>query len=141
MDERPSKSADDLASSLETVLAAERVSGLRRLSGGASRETWAFDASFGSSDAARSLILQRQREGSERDMGLEATLLRVARAGGVRVPEVVAASTDPGPLGAPYMITGLVPGETIARKILRDPEFERARAALPAQLGQALAAL
>jgi aminoglycoside phosphotransferase (APT) family kinase protein len=74
-------------------------------------------------------------------MGLESALLRVARAGGVRVPEVVAASTDPELLGAPFMITGLVPGETIARKILRDPEFEPARAALPAQLGQALAAL
>ena len=34
-----------------------------------------------------------------------------------------------------------VPGETIARRILRDERFAAARVALPAQLGQALAAL
>jgi aminoglycoside phosphotransferase (APT) family kinase protein len=39
------------------------------------------------------------------------------------------------------MVVRRVPGETIARKILRDDQYTEARAALPGQLGRALAAL
>jgi aminoglycoside phosphotransferase (APT) family kinase protein len=87
------------------------------------------------------LILQRQRAGSERDITLEADVLRVVRATGVPVAEVVASSRDPDVLGAPFMVLTAVPGETIARRILRDDRFAGARAALPSQLGFALATL
>ena len=45
------------------------------------------------------------------------------------------------PLGAPFIVTRRVDGETIARKILRDDEFAPARPKLAAQIGEALAAL
>ena len=130
----------DLAGRLASVLGAQGIEGLRRLSGGASRETWSFIAVDGSG-IRRSLILQRQRAGSERDIAVEAAAVRSAGVGGVPVAEVVASSTDPEVLGAPFMIVTEVPGETIARRILRDDRFAAARLALPAQLGQALAAL
>ena len=130
----------ELAGRLASVLGADRVDGLRHLSGGASRETWSFSA-VDTSGARRPLILQRQRAGSERDIAVEAAVLRAAGAGGVPVAEVVASSTDPDVLGAPFMVVTEVPGETIARRILRDERFVTARQALPAQLGQALAAL
>jgi aminoglycoside phosphotransferase (APT) family kinase protein len=130
----------DLAGRLASVLDADGIVGLRQLSGGASRETWSFTALDGSG-ISRSLILQRQRAGSERDIAVEAAAVRAAGAGGVPVAEVVAASTDPEVLGAPFMIVTEVPGETIARRILRDERFAVAREALPTQLGRALAAL
>ena len=130
----------DLAGRLASVLGADRIDGLRQLSGGASRETWSFVAVVGSG-IHRSLILQRQRAGSERDIAVEAAAVRAAGADGVPVAEIVASSTDPDALGAPFMILTEVPGETIARRILRDERFAAARAALPAQLGEALAAL
>ena len=123
----------DLAAALASVLHANDVSEVVRLSGGASRETFRFTAD------GRPLILQRQRGGDIRNMGLEADVLRVARAAGVPVAELVASSTDPSVLGAAFMVLSAVDGETIARKILRDDEFAEARRLLPGQLGVALA--
>ena len=124
----------DLAASLGVIVGAEQVTGLTRLSGGASRETWRFEAD------GRPLVLQRQRPGGGRDMSLEAALLVAARSAGVPTAALVASGADDG-LGAPYLVMSAVEGETIARKILRDEEFAAARAALPAQLGDALARL
>ena len=118
---------------LAEVLGAERVSGLTRLSGGASRETFLFEA-----DGQR-YVLQRQRAGDVRDMGNEAAVLRAAFAAGVPVAELVASSNVPSEIGSAFMISRAVEGETIARKILRDPEFAEARRLLPGQLGAALA--
>jgi aminoglycoside phosphotransferase (APT) family kinase protein len=144
-------SAEDLASALAGALGTDAgaITGLRRLSGGASRETWAFDA------GGRPLILQRARPGGPGTAGMatEAALLRAAAAEGVPVPGVVATgaarSEDidgagrSGPagagLGAAWMVVDRVPGETIARKILRDDEFSAARPLLAAQCGEALA--
>ena len=91
-------SHDDLARDLSALLGATQVSDLRRLSGGASRETWQFRADD------RPLILQRQRTGDVRDMAAEFAVLRAARANGVRVPEVIQASADPSVLGAAFMV-------------------------------------
>ncbi len=124
---------DDLANALAVVLGAHEVADLTRLSGGASRDTFHFVAD------GRALILQRQRAGDVRDMGLEALVLRAAGASGAPVATVVASSTDPSALGCSFMIMTAVEGETIARKILRDPEFARARTLLAAQMGAALA--
>lgn len=123
----------DLATLLADTLGVAQVDGLQRLSGGASRETWRFGAD------GRSLIVQRQRAGDERDMLTEAAVLRVAGEGGVPVPRLVAARrTDD---GAAFMILEAVEGETIARKIQRDAEYESARTRLVADLGTALAAV
>lgn len=128
----------ELADALSHVLDARSIDGLARLSGGASRETWTFTAD------GRRLVLQRQRSGDVRDMGVEAAVLRAAHAAGVRVPELVAsgsvADVDD-PVGASYMILEHVEGETIARKILRDDEYTRAREVLVDDMARSLAAL
>ncbi len=130
--------ADDpvalLAAQLRDALDVKQIDHLVRLSGGASRETWRFIAD------GRDLILQRQRTGDVRDMGVEIAALRAARAAGVPVAEVVTASATAADIGAGYMVLTAVEGETIARKILRDAEFADARRVLPRQLGAALAA-
>jgi aminoglycoside phosphotransferase (APT) family kinase protein len=126
---------EDLARALAEVLGATEVTDVVRLSGGASRETFRFAAD------GRPLILQRQRGGDIRDMGVEASVLRAVHAVGMPTAEVIASSTDPSGVGAAFMVLGLVEGETIARKILRDADFEAARRDLPSQLGRALAQL
>jgi aminoglycoside phosphotransferase (APT) family kinase protein len=125
----------DLAAGLRVALGAVEINGLTRLSGGASRETWRFEAD------GRPLVLQRQRAGADRDMAVEVDALRAAAAAGVPTATVVAASTDDGDLGASYMVLSYVEGETIARKILRDNVYEPARCALPSELAVALAGI
>ena len=113
------------------------VGSLRRLSGGASRETWSFVLG-----GDRRLILTRFPPGpSKTGMTREAALLRAAAAAGVPVPELVDASDDPSVLGAPFLVAEHVDGETIPRKILRDPEFAEARPKLARQCGEILARL
>jgi aminoglycoside phosphotransferase (APT) family kinase protein len=115
------------------------VADLQRLSGGASRETWAFAL-----DGAE-LILQRERPGGIRTgggMAAEAGLIRAAAAEGVPVADVVATGDGEGDgLGGPWVVARRVDGETIPRRILRDDDFAVARAALTAQCGAALAAI
>jgi aminoglycoside phosphotransferase (APT) family kinase protein len=133
--------ADDrLAAGLGAALPGT-VTGLRRLSGGASRETWSFDL-MDSDGATRPLVVQIERPGGRMGTGIatEATLLREAEHAGVPVARVVASGNDDG-LGAPWLVVERVEGETIPRKLLRDPEFAEARAQLPAQCGRALAAI
>ena len=120
-----------------------QIEGLRRLSGGASRETWAFDLVSGG--ARQELILQRLRPGasaSSSGVGVqtEAALLRAAAQHGVPVAGVVA-SDDGTVLGSPGMVVERLGGETIARKLLRDDEWAQARDRLGAQVGAACAAI
>jgi aminoglycoside phosphotransferase (APT) family kinase protein len=135
------------AGDLAGVLGAHELQGLRRLSGGASRETWAFDAD------GRPLILQRERPGGVASgaMGTEVALLRAAWEAGVPVPAVVVFggdvdddvrgnAVDARALGSSWMVVERIDGETIPRRILRDEEFASARPLLTAQCGRALAA-
>lgn len=131
--------ADDavtrLGEQLSTVMGGATVAGLRRLSGGASRETWTFSA------GDERLVLQRTREGGLRRLEVEVAVLRAAAAAGVPVPEVVFDGSRSDALERPFMIVREVPGETIARKILRDDVHARAREVLPRQLAHAAARL
>jgi aminoglycoside phosphotransferase (APT) family kinase protein len=113
------------------------IGALRRLTGGASRETWSFEA------GGDRFVLQRERSGSPRTgaMAVEATMLRAAARAGVPVPTLVSASGEPGELGAGYLVSRFVEGETIARKILRDDDFAEARRRLAGDCGRALAAI
>jgi len=70
----------------------------------------------------------------------EFTLLAAAGAAGVPVPRVRWCADDADGLGSAFVMD-FVPGETIARKLLRDPEYAAARAALPEQLASALACI
>jgi aminoglycoside phosphotransferase (APT) family kinase protein len=127
-----------LADALAAVLGAGAVTGVARLSGGASRETWAFTAD------GTPLILQCERPGGLRKAGMatEVGLLRAAGAAGVPVPGVVSSDAEAAAaeaLGSSWMIVDRVEGETIARKILRDDAYAAARPVLAAQCGDALA--
>ena len=133
---------EGLADALAAVLGARAVTEVARLSGGASRETWAFTAD------GTPLILQRERPGGLRKAGMatEVGLLRAAGAAGVPVPGVVSSDAEAAAapaaadaLGSSWMIVDRVEGETIARKILRDDAYAAARPVLAAQCGDALA--
>jgi len=74
-------------------------------------------------------------------MTREADLFRAAAAAGVPVPDLIDAGDDPEILGSAFLVTAHVEGETIPRKILRDPEFAHARPKLARQCGEILARL
>jgi len=134
----------DVQAGLSALFEGAVVESVERLSGGASRETYAFEVVHG--DGRREqMILQRERPGgalrSGGGMQTEAALLRAAWDAGVPVAPVVTSGGADSPLGAPFLVSRKVEGETIARKILRDEAYAGARARLAGQLGEALAAL
>ena len=128
-----------LARAAVSRLEADRVDGLRRLSGGASQETWSFDAWRGGEKLE--LILRRAPGGgrSSTAVGLadEARLQRLARTAEVPVARMWFELEPPDGLGDGYVMER-VAGETIARKILRDDEFAAARQVLARQCGRVL---
>ncbi|MGH0030643.1 MAG: phosphotransferase family protein, partial [Myxococcota bacterium] len=139
----------DLAERLtQRVLAripeARGVEGLRRLSGGASQETWSFDAVTGKGPLP--LILRRRPGGasgpSDGAMALpletEAELVGLAGKNGVPVPQVRFVLAPEDELGSGYVMERLA-GETIPRRILRDDAFADARPRLARQCGEILA--
>jgi len=136
--------ADELEPRLAAVLEPALGSGtaiedLRTLTGGASRTTWAFDATTGGQQ--RSLIL---RIGPPDDvhagMELEARAQAAAAAVGAPVPHVLVADDSVGPLGNPFLICDAIDGETIVRRIQRRLD-DTARARLLRQCADALAAI
>jgi aminoglycoside phosphotransferase (APT) family kinase protein len=119
------------------VLGPVEIDGLRQLSGGASRETWSFSAN------GRALILRRDppgRPGMPGSMRLEADAMRACRRAELAVPEVLV-DDDGAVLGTAGLVMSHVHGETLARKILRDDEYENARAHLVDDIGVFLAGL
>jgi aminoglycoside phosphotransferase (APT) family kinase protein len=150
----PRRTPDDVAAALGRRLGGT-VQDLRPLSGGASRLTSSFDlrADGGGADGrggasaapVRRLILQLDRgdglaQGGRADA--EAALLRAAHDAGVPVPSVVAVGDGvDDELGAGWLVVERLEGETIPRKILRDPEWSGARRALTQQCARALAAI
>ena len=136
--------SERLARDVARRLGAETVAieKLHRLAGGASREIWAFDAVLPGGGVER-LVLRRDPPGhhvhsSRRD---EFALLAAAHAAGLRVPRVRWCEEDAAVLGSPFFVMDFVPGETLARRLLRDDEYAPARAALPGQLAEALAGI
>lgn len=87
-----------------------RVTGLRRLAGGASREIWSLDVAIERAPDHREtlpLVLRKDppgRVGDGGDRGTEFRVLRAAHRGGVRVPRVHWGSCDPAILGAPFFL-------------------------------------
>jgi aminoglycoside phosphotransferase (APT) family kinase protein len=118
------------------------IENARRLSGGASQETWSFDIVH--STGVTGAILRRAPEGygaaPERAAGLpaEAALMQRAYEAGVPSPRVLHVLVPKDNLGTGF-IMDRVAGETIPRKILRDDEFATARPKLARQLGKVLA--
>ena len=120
------------------ALLGEDIEDLKRLSGGASRETWSFRA------GGRDLILRRDppgRPGVTGSMRREADAMRACTKAGLRAPEVIVDDPDGSMLGTAGLVMGCVAGETLARRILRDDEYAQARKVLVEQLGVFLAGL
>ncbi|WP_395105570.1 phosphotransferase family protein [Actinomadura sp. SCN-SB] len=118
------------------------VRGLSRAQGGASRVTCAFEV-VTAEGVAHPLILRLSTRGAMAGAPLtrEAELMRAAGAAGVPSPEVIASGGEDGPLGTEFVVMERVEGETIPRRILRDPALAAARARLAGQCGEILAAV
>ena len=126
--------ADALAPVVGTPV---EITGLRRLSGGASRETWSFAAN------GEEFILRRDPPGRPSEPGrvqLEVDAMRACRAAGLRAPDVVA-DDDGARFGTRGLIMRRDPGVPSPRQILSAAEFAPAREALPRQLAEFLAGL
>ena len=140
--------ADDLAETLADFIARRsnardvRIDGLRRLTGGASRETWSLDAHVTHSDGNSEtvpLILQHDTRGGAKAVSraLEYRLLEAVYAEGVPAPEPVFFGDDS--LSGEFFLVRRIEGETLPKRLLRDDIYTPARAALPEQLAAALA--
>jgi aminoglycoside phosphotransferase (APT) family kinase protein len=128
--------AETIARAMEPVCGKGRVSGVRRLSGGASRETWSFDL-VDAQGAAHGFVLRRDPSGhaGKSARSTEYRLLEAAAAASVRVPRVRHLLEARDQLGDGFVMDR-VAGETIPRKILRDDAFAAARPRLAAQCGE-----
>src|SRR6478752_1799563 len=99
---------------------------VRRLSGGASQETWTFDL-----DDGTPLILRRRPSGgamSEAALPLatEAALLAAVAPRGAPAPQVVRVCAPADGLGEAYVMRRL-DGETLGKRIVRDEAFTAVR--------------
>jgi aminoglycoside phosphotransferase (APT) family kinase protein len=121
-----------------------RLDNVVRLSGGASQETWMLDAV--TADKTEQLILRRAPGGIPRasatssspGLDVEAIAIEAARKGGAAAPRVRYVLKPEDGVGEGYVMDRLQ-GETIARKILRDAEFDAVRPKLAYQCGEILA--
>ena len=148
----PSSTPEELTEALKTLLPHKvfhidadkcEVRSVRRLSGGASQETWAIDTHL--SGTPRRLIFRRppggrprQSDGAHITTQTEAAIIRLAENAGAAVPHVPYVLEDQDGLGTGYFMN-FIEGETIARKILRDEAFAEARPKLARQCGEHLA--
>lgn len=119
---------------------ATTVVNLRRLSGGASQETWAFETDTGAPMILRRKPPSATGSGAAVPLATEAALIRAAAAQGAIVPKVLAESAPGSDIGEAYVMARLE-GETLGKRIARDPPFEAIRPGLAAQCGKALAAI
>jgi len=107
------------------------------LPGGASKEAWAVDAD------GEPLLVRRAGGGviHRHTLSLEHEfeVLRVAYEAGVKVPRPVLYIEDLD--GREAFVMERIAGETIGRRIVQRPELAAARAALPQQLAEQLAAI
>lgn len=136
----------DFKSSLSTLFtgvfgADAKLESFKRLSGGASQETWALTGS------GHEAILRRApggvstaRSSAAIDLPTEAILIEAARKQNVPAPAVLHTLCERDGLGDGFLMKRIA-GETIARPILRNDEFSEARARLAGQCGTALAGI
>ena len=128
------------------------IDGLVRLSGGASRETWSFDALLAGGER-KPLILKRDPldeqtdttliEGEVRlgvDRWTEGRLMQLAGEVGVPVPDVPFFLDADERTSAGFVMRRLE-GEALGRRILREDAYALARPKLAFQCGQAAARL
>jgi aminoglycoside phosphotransferase (APT) family kinase protein len=116
------------------------ISGLKRLSGGATQEIWRFDLDT----AAGSLPLILRRAPGERrsqvgvGLNVEAQLIAAARASGVSAPEVLHVLAPEDGLGHGFIME-FVAGETLGGRIVKAETLAAVRETLAYSCGQILA--
>ncbi|MGW0040015.1 phosphotransferase family protein [Gordonia sp. NPDC003376] len=133
--------ADVLSARVGTALGRPcTLTGLQRVTAGASRATWAFEVTTADGDV-RALILRHDPAGAEPDeMAREAAALTEARRSGVTVPEVLTENRETtGPLAGSYLIMARVEGEALPQRLLRDDAYAAIRPRLPYLMGRELA--
>ncbi len=118
------------------------VENLVRLSGGASRETWAFDARLtgrGSDETIEGIFRCDPIKGVPSMPGreLEYHLIKAAWDAGVVVPEPLWDGDDR--FGLKFFTMRRVPGEALGARLIRGEQYAQAREVLPQQLAQSLA--
>jgi aminoglycoside phosphotransferase (APT) family kinase protein len=119
-----------------------RLEGLRLLTGGASRQTWSFDATIEDAQGRMTTLPLVLRSDPRRgpnfmERELEYRLLEAAGVAGVPVPRVHLMGDKS--LGVPFFLMERVEGETIPRRLLRDDEYAEARRVMTGQLAAILA--
>src|SRR5262249_48705791 len=145
---------DDLRRRLPSILADRlgppgEIRAMTRLTGGATRITWSLDALIG--DKVEPLVLQQTFEKDlkpDNPISLmariegdsEARLMVEAASRGVPVPRVRLVLKPDDGLGVGF-ITDRIQGETIGRRINREPDLAAARGTMARQCGQILAAI
>jgi len=104
------------------------VHDLSRIPGGASRETYRFDAEV--KGKRRSLILRRDPPGSliDTDRRLEFLAYKSFHGRGVPVPEPIALETDGAELERPFFIMGRIDGGKAARPFTVKPYADHSAA-------------
>ncbi len=117
------------------------IAGLRLLAGGASQQTWRLDITTPAGPLA--LIVRRDLGGRMFATALgradEYAAIDLACRAGVPAPQPYAYLPDL--QGKAAFVMACLDGETIGRRIVREPRLAQAREALPAQMGRALAAV
>jgi aminoglycoside phosphotransferase (APT) family kinase protein len=108
------------------------VSNLYRIPGGASRETWSFDASWRRDGASleKGFILRRDPDASllETERDLEFHVLKLASDNGVRAPKPLWIESEGKWLDRPFFIMERIDGcETSAQRLIAEPTFDRSR--------------
>src|SRR5262245_34026917 len=135
--------ADFLKRSYQPSPRQVRIDNLRLLTGGASRQTWSFDAVVEQADeqvVTLPLILRSDpQEGPQAAMerSLEFQVIKAAYTEGVLVPKPYFLGDDS--LGVPFFLMERIEGETIPRRLFRDPGYNQARQVITKQLGSRLA--
>ncbi len=94
------------------------ISAMRRLTGGASHETWAFDVARREEATHRYVLRRACAQGIlDTDLAREFALLKLLHAQGAPVPAPQCCALPPNPLDAPFLIAERIEGLDI-RKVL-----------------------
>lgn len=120
-------------------IAGEAIEAIELAPGGNSRETWIVSLRGGSPSR---LVFRCDPDHwiRPREMRREIDGLKLAERAGVPAPKLLL-SSDELDIGRPFVVTEFVAGTSIARRIIRDPEFATAREGFARQCGEILAKL
>ncbi len=118
------------------------VSGIARIPGGASRETWTFDAEWreDGSTVRRGFIIRRDPTGSllDTDRDVEFRIYQAMAKAGVPVPPMHWIERDGATLQRPFFVMGRMPGQANAAALM-SPNYPGSREEIARQKAEILA--